>query len=419
MGNNNYSNDFEVRKATLVKLGGDATNLSNIYEVDLAILEKTGQGGGGASIDDTDISTGKVWSSSKTNSMINTAGLQIEIVQTLPQVGESKKIYLIPATDPSTGNSYDEYMWINNQWEKIGSTAIDLTNYYTKSQVDSAISTEDTSLKNYTDYGLILKQDKMGFNNIIHIQKADYDSLPTKDSSIGYVVVDNLKYEKIISTGPGRVSAPSRKFILVSSDGTKLFDALNLVIVNLTDYGYIENSKVVITNNLNNFLCSANGGQVVNSNNQKIKIGEGYIQFGTQTIEPAPGVTWFGFYGADNKIAPGYLSGWFDDNFGYIMPQNITYSPFTAQTTSGDHEALRLANCMQVYEIEQLDATKGLFTLYYNKEYAEVSNVSTALSTKVNSSNIIEMISLSQTEYDNLGSYDPSTFYVITPDANA
>lgn len=67
MDNNNLSNDFEVRQATLVKLGGDPTNLSNIYEVDLAILEKTGQGGGGgAQIDDNNVSTRTVWSSSKT-----------------------------------------------------------------------------------------------------------------------------------------------------------------------------------------------------------------------------------------------------------------------------------------------------------------------------------------------------------------
>lgn len=44
---NKYTTDFEVRKATLRKLGGDPTGLQTTYEVDLAILDKIGGGGGG------------------------------------------------------------------------------------------------------------------------------------------------------------------------------------------------------------------------------------------------------------------------------------------------------------------------------------------------------------------------------------
>ena len=42
----NLVNDFEVRKETLKKLGGDPTGLANIYEVDLEILKRIGSGGG-------------------------------------------------------------------------------------------------------------------------------------------------------------------------------------------------------------------------------------------------------------------------------------------------------------------------------------------------------------------------------------
>lgn len=44
----NLSNDYDVRLATLKKLGGDMSKkYATIYDVDLAILEKIGQGGGG------------------------------------------------------------------------------------------------------------------------------------------------------------------------------------------------------------------------------------------------------------------------------------------------------------------------------------------------------------------------------------
>lgn len=49
---NNLKTDYDVRLATLKKLGGDMSKkYATIYDVDLAILEKTGQGGGGSDVE--------------------------------------------------------------------------------------------------------------------------------------------------------------------------------------------------------------------------------------------------------------------------------------------------------------------------------------------------------------------------------
>lgn len=65
----------------------------------------------------------------------------IEVVETLPTEDISlTTIYLVPAEEPKTGNSYDEFIYVNNAWEQIGSTAIDLTNYYTKGETDGLLS---------------------------------------------------------------------------------------------------------------------------------------------------------------------------------------------------------------------------------------------------------------------------------------
>lgn len=58
-------------------------------------------------------------------------GFSYEVVQTLPASGQSGKIYLVPI-DESGGpadNVYEEYIWVNNAWEMIGTTEMDLTNY--------------------------------------------------------------------------------------------------------------------------------------------------------------------------------------------------------------------------------------------------------------------------------------------------
>lgn len=68
------------------------------------------------------------------------ATLQFQVVSTLPQTGDSKYIYLVPSSNPKTQNVKDEYIWVNNSWEQIGSTQIDLTGYATENWVNTQIS---------------------------------------------------------------------------------------------------------------------------------------------------------------------------------------------------------------------------------------------------------------------------------------
>ena len=85
---------------------------------------------------------------------------QYEVVQTLPTASASTvgKIYLVPGAAPSGQNVKDEYITLTTieegtttySWELIGSTTIDLTNYYTKTQTDAAITAAiNTALASY------------------------------------------------------------------------------------------------------------------------------------------------------------------------------------------------------------------------------------------------------------------------------
>lgn len=67
--------------------------------------------------------------------------LKREIVQTLPtQDISTTTIYMIRNTTTSGDNIYDEYMYINNLWELIGTSATDFSNYYTKTEIDTLLS---------------------------------------------------------------------------------------------------------------------------------------------------------------------------------------------------------------------------------------------------------------------------------------
>lgn len=64
----------------------------------------------------------------------NLANLRIEVVNELPSTGETNVIYLVKkaGTNPDV---HDEYVYVEENWEKIGNTEVDLSNYYTKDQV--------------------------------------------------------------------------------------------------------------------------------------------------------------------------------------------------------------------------------------------------------------------------------------------
>jgi hypothetical protein len=65
----------------------------------------------------------------------NVHQFDIQIVQALPTENiQEHIIYFVPKTG-ETNDVYDEYIRVNNVWEMIGNTQIDLSNYATKSEI--------------------------------------------------------------------------------------------------------------------------------------------------------------------------------------------------------------------------------------------------------------------------------------------
>lgn len=71
-------------------------------------------------------------------------GIDIQVVQTLPTTGEKGVIYLVANGSSTAQNIYDEYIWITStsSFEKIGTTAVDLTNYVQKTDMVEITTTE-------------------------------------------------------------------------------------------------------------------------------------------------------------------------------------------------------------------------------------------------------------------------------------
>lgn len=72
--------------------------------------------------------------------------VKMQVVDTLPDVGETDTIYLLKKEKPGVQNLYDEYVYTNSSWEHIGDTSVDLSDYYTKEESDTKLNEKQDKL---------------------------------------------------------------------------------------------------------------------------------------------------------------------------------------------------------------------------------------------------------------------------------
>nr|DAJ28317.1 MAG TPA: hypothetical protein [Herelleviridae sp.] len=130
---NSIDEGAEKNVITKIKRNGTLVNVSN-KEVDITVPTKYSE-----LVNDKDlVSTAQV------KTLISEARhMKKEIVSTKPSTGEENVIYLV-GPKGSGNNIYEEWLYINGQWEKIGDTdtKVDLSGYLKTNDIN-AITTEE------------------------------------------------------------------------------------------------------------------------------------------------------------------------------------------------------------------------------------------------------------------------------------
>lgn len=84
-----------------------------------------------------------------------TSLISVEVVASLPASGDAGKLYFL-SNSGSAPNQYDEYIWVNNAWEKLGTQNIDLSNYIQKSNTSGLVKNDGTiDTTTYTTLNLV------------------------------------------------------------------------------------------------------------------------------------------------------------------------------------------------------------------------------------------------------------------------
>lgn len=113
------------------------------------------------------------------NSQINSLiGFTATIVNSLPATGEVGVMYLKLNTSASVeGNIYDEYIWVNNNFEKIGSTetTVDLSGYVTQTEMNTQLANKANTNHTHTSENIDLEEggeDSMWIDYGVYTQSA-------------------------------------------------------------------------------------------------------------------------------------------------------------------------------------------------------------------------------------------------------
>ena len=132
----------EANKINTIKVNGVASMPDSSKAVDITVPTKVS-----ALTNDSGYQTESQVSSSIATALGNITGISFRIVDVdhpIPETGENGVIYLIPNSNSSVNNSYVEYAWISsiNDYERIGSTDVDLSGYIKKNDLAPITTSE-------------------------------------------------------------------------------------------------------------------------------------------------------------------------------------------------------------------------------------------------------------------------------------
>lgn len=161
------------------------------------------------------------------------------IVDKLPDIGDVHAIYMVLKGEGENADLYDEYMYIDNKWEKIGNTAISLEGYATESYVTEAIKSKANIGDSYTKTEANILLDAKA--NVVDIETELNKKIDKID---GYRLIADIEAVKLAGIAENAevniVNGVSDDFTI---DGNRILTLNNIAISKIVDLADVLNAK--------------------------------------------------------------------------------------------------------------------------------------------------------------------------------
>lgn len=253
--------------------------------------------------------------------------INLLIVNELPLVGSEDTLYFVPKTDTEESDMYDEYVWINNDWELVGTKQItvDLTNYYTKTEVNNLIPTKLSQLSSDVTHRVVTDSEKTTWNNKSDFSGSYNDlsnkpTIPTKLSQLS----DDSAHRLVSDTE--KTTWNSKQSLLVSGTNIKTINNQSIlgsgnITIEGGGSGTVDTAMSdSSTNAVQNRVIKSYVDSTIEANNIDVQIN------GTSIVSNnVANILTEGVYGTRNKLlTKSYadthylLEEIIDDNVGYM-----------------------------------------------------------------------------------------------------
>lgn len=182
-----------------------------------------------------------------------------EVVDELPEQGESNVIYLVP-NEQAADNEYEEYIWVNNNWELIGTTRVDLTPYYTSEQVDQLLNPINENINQLQQNKLDKNLGADNANKHLGIDSTGnilpVDNVVTTDELTGALLGEQQAREKQDELLQGEIDTKMAPSNIIAGDNVNVSQQGLNVTVSATVPKYTAGTNVEITedNVINNTI---------------------------------------------------------------------------------------------------------------------------------------------------------------------
>lgn len=170
-----HLNDYYKKTEVDSKLGGKSNVGHNHQDSNVSVTTSNYGSNLTQETFNSYISNDMIILKSKIDSLV---GFIAKVVSELPATGENGVMYLKLNTSVSVeGNIYDEYIWVNNKFEKIGSTetTVDLSVYVTQTEMNTQLANKANINHTHDIASLPDETDMLG-----HMENDFYTALDTK-----------------------------------------------------------------------------------------------------------------------------------------------------------------------------------------------------------------------------------------------
>ena len=205
-----------------------------------------------------------------------TSLISVEVVSTLPASGTSGTLYFVPNGSASGTDLYNEYIWLNNSWELLGTASVDLSNYIQKSLTSGLVKNDGTIDTNTYALASALANYVLSSSLATVATSGDYDDLinkPTLPSN--YVTTDTAQTITANKSFSGKI-------ILLDNQGNnvgEIYGYANGMVLGQDDVWFANDIKL---NSDNSQSIGQSNKRVANINVVKLSNGSENYNYGIQ-----------------------------------------------------------------------------------------------------------------------------------------